>query len=188
MLQLLQLSCKTRTVSIPYFTRQRYAITGCFLKVFSKHTASCICIFSYKVEPRSWPGCVHGLVVSPTKPSAGSSLRASPCPWWLPAWRLEGSDVHTMEVWHGDIEKQEDTSILHSPRGARALPAPAWHWTGMGCRICASSRKCTGFSIRNFCSSLLFICSYTFAPAVLIVTPAPMLTSTSAGNHSRISI
>lgn len=74
------------------------------------------------------------------------------------------------------------------PTGARALPAPAWRRAGRGCRICASPRKRTRFPTSNFfsCLHLLIRFCTSYCKAVLTVTPAPMLTSTSAGNRPQV--
>lgn len=147
--------------------------------------ASCTCTFSYKAEARRWLACVHGL----------SHLR--PCNYAAqPAWRCTCSAslfwrraaTCVTEAWRGDIERQQDTSILCSPTGARALPAPAWRRAGRGCRICASPRKRTRFPTSNFfsCLHLLIRFCTSYCKAVLTVTPAPMLTSTSAGNRPQV--
>lgn len=139
-------NCKT-----PYLTRQLYAVTGYFLTTdFSKHMVLCTCIF-YKVKARSWPACVHLLAVPPTAHRRLAPTQQPPC---VPATTLPclsggvfpqptyfggGSKAMcAMEAWCGDTERQQDTTVLCSPAGDRALPAPAWFQAGVGSRICAS--------------------------------------------------
>lgn len=180
MLQLLlqELNCKTRTVSISYLTTQLYAVTGYFLTtIFSKHMALWTCIFSYKAEARSWPACVHGLAVPPTKPHH----------WLAPTWQPHHVQAITLPNLPGDVFAQppyfgggeqcarwrrdvvtQKGNWIHPFYAPQQQPEPCQSLPGAGqtrgAEFVPPPENAPGFP--PAVSSPLFICSHAFTPAI----------------------